>query len=57
VPKVWYLIRKGSLQSGGMEKLMTDTYKIMNKEFRPMNQDVVVCHSVLDFNKDGKVTL
>lgn len=36
---------------------MTDTYKIMNKEFRPMNQDVVVCHSVLDFNKDGKVTL
>lgn len=22
-----------------------------------MNQDVVVCQSVLDFNKDGKVTL
>ena len=22
-----------------------------------MNQDVVVCNSVLDFNKDGKVTL
>ena len=49
--------KEGVMQSGGMEKLMTDTYKIMNKEFRPMNQDVVVCHSVLDFNKDGKVTL
>ena len=22
-----------------------------------MNQDLVVCHNVLDFNKDGKVTL
>ena len=22
-----------------------------------MQQDVVVCHSVLDFDKDGKVTL
>ena len=36
--------------------MMIDTYKIMNKEFRPTNQDAVVCHSVLDFNKDGKVT-
>jgi hypothetical protein len=36
---------------------MTDTYKIMNKEFRPTNQDVYVCQNVLDFNKDGKVTL
>lgn len=36
---------------------MTDTYKIMNKEFRPMHQDIVVCSTVLDFNKDGKVTL
>ncbi len=36
---------------------MIDTYKIMNKDFRPLNQDIKVCQNVLDFNKDGRVTL
>ena len=46
-----------SLEKGVFEKMMIDTYKIMNKQFRPTVQDVNLYGNVLDFNGDGKVTL
>jgi hypothetical protein len=37
--------------------MIIDTYKIMNKEFRPTGQDCTLYGNVLDFNGDGKITL
>lgn len=37
--------------------MMIDTYRILNKEYRPTNQDIGIYGSILDFNGDGKITI
>lgn len=40
-----------------MDKMMVDTYKIMNKQIKPTSQDIGIYGNILDFNGDGRISL
>lgn len=47
----------GNFERNAMEKMMIDTYKILNKEYRPTTQDIGVYGGILDFDQDGRISV
>ena len=54
----------GQMERMAMERMLVDTYKVMvlahsiqNKTYQPTSNDVNLYNQILDFNRDGRVTI
>lgn len=54
----------GQMERLAMERMLIDTYRIMviicniqNKQYQPTGQDLNLYNHILDFNRDGRVTI